>query len=266
MPSKFQRPIFWLIIICFFIFPIFALVFQSFTPVWRFGEPVPLDFRLDSWDILFQDERWISATFWSVFISLWIILINLAIGMLTGKAMAFSNFKGKALLEALFLAPVLLPVLAIAMGLHLMMIRLGLADTWIGVMLIHLVPTIPYSIKIFTNAYQQMGEKLIEQASMLGATSFRSWLTIELPMLKPPIRSVIFLTMVISLSQYAITSIIGGGQVITLAMVFFPYLDTANGSLLAAFSLWFALLPFLLYACLEALMKLLPYQTIRWRK
>ncbi|WP_255437686.1 ABC transporter permease [Thalassobacillus sp. CUG 92003] len=195
-----------------------------------------------------------------------VVLVNLIVGGMTGKALALYDFKGKSVLETLFLAPILIPIILLAMGAHLAMIRLDLAGTWVGIAIIHLIPTLPYSIRIMTNGYHQIGRLWLEQSEILGASPVKKLLTIELPLLKPAIRSLVFLVIVISLSQYAITAIIGGGEVLTLALVFFPFLDTADTSVLAAFSLWFALVPLIMYILAETFLSYLPYHGKRWRK
>ncbi|MCP3029769.1 ABC transporter permease subunit [Halobacillus sp. A1] len=248
-----------------FIAPTLLLLVQSFTAPWRFQRGEGLQFQLNSWSLLFSDPNLWSATLWSLVIGAMVLLMNVFIGLTSGKALALYSFQGRTIVESLLLAPILIPVLAVAMGLHLFMIRVGLADTWVGVVLIHLVPTVPYSIKIFHHAYSEVGRPLMEQSQMLGASVIKQFLTIELPLLRTSIRSVTFLTIVISLSQYAITAIIGGGQVITLPMIFFPFLDTANASVMAAFSVWFAILPLVMYIVVEGLLQLLPYSRKPWR-
>ncbi|MFC7063657.1 ABC transporter permease subunit [Halobacillus seohaensis] len=256
---------FYLVVGTLFISPALLLLFQSFTAPWRFHTGEKLNFQWTSWNTLFSEPNLLTATIWSIGIGACVLLINLGIGLTSGKALALYPFKGKSFIESLLLAPILIPVLAVAMGLHLFMIRVGIADTWIGVVVIHLVPTIPYSIRIFHHAYSQLGKDLIEQAELLGASMRKQFLTIELPLLRAAIRSVTFLTIVISLSQYAITSIIGGGQVITLPMIFFPFLDTANTSIMAAFAVWFAIPPLVMYVLVEGLLLLLPYSKKYWR-
>lgn len=248
-----------------FIVPTALLILQSISKTWRFQAGEGIVLQLKSYQVLLADPKLWEATFWSIAIGIGVLLINLVIGIMTGKALATLSFKWKPLLEVLLLSPILIPVLAIAMGLHLFMIRIGLADTWMGVVLIHLVPTVPYSIKIFHNAYNQLGRSMLEQPLILGASPFRQLVTVELPLMKAAIRSVTFLTIVISLSQYAITSIIGGGRIVTLPMIFFPFLDTANSSIMAAFSVWFATLPLLMYVLIELTMNLLPYTRTPWR-
>ncbi|WP_226585396.1 ABC transporter permease [Halobacillus litoralis] len=262
---KNNKPVFTAVGIVFFIAPLLLLLLQSLSAPWRFQSGYGVDWKLESFRQLIRDPYLWEATWWSILIGFLVLVLNAVVGILTGKALSSYSFKGKPWVEALLLSPILIPVLAIAMGLHLFMIRLGLADTMMGVVIIHLVPTIPYSIKIFHNSYQQMGKALMEQPHILGAGFFTQLFTVELPLLRPALRSVTFLTIVISLSQYAITAIIGGGQVLTLPMVFFPFLENANASLMSAFSLWFAFVPVVMYILVEVILLLLPYSRVPWR-
>ncbi|MCP3029271.1 ABC transporter permease [Halobacillus sp. A5] len=254
---------FRLITALFFIFPIVLLLLQSITTPWRTREGINI--QLESFTVLWSDPNLWTATVWSIIIGAVVLLFNLFIGLTAGKALAFYSFKGRSLIEALLLSPLLIPLLAVAIGLHLFMIRLDLADTWLGVALVHLVPTVPYTIKIFHHAYSQIGRPLLEQAENLGASVSHQFFTVELPLLKNAIRSVTFLTIVISLSQYAITAIIGGGSVITMPMIFFPFLNSANPPLMAALSIWFAVPPLVMYIAVEALLSLAPYSPTFWR-
>ncbi|MFG6150444.1 ABC transporter permease [Halobacillus sp. B23F22_1] len=256
---------FYIIAGLLFVSPVFVLLLQSITTPWRLQTTQEINVQFEGFALLLSDPNLWTATITSILIGAMVLLLNFLIGVTAGKALALYSFKGRTPLEALLLAPLLIPVLAVAMGLHLLMIKLGLADSWIGVSIVHLVPTVPYSIKIFHHAYSQLGKPMIEQALILGASEGKQFLTVELPLLKNAIRSVTFLTIVISLSQYAITAIIGGGSVVTLPMVFFPFLDTANPSIMAAFSVWFAALPLLMFILIEGLLSLLPYSQTPWR-
>ncbi|WP_257141036.1 ABC transporter permease [Bacillus sp. AFS015802] len=203
----------------------------------------------------------------SLWIAIIVLALNFLIGITGGKVFSLSSFKGKSVIEALMMLPLFIPVLVVAIGLHITFIRYGLSDHWLGVALVHLVPTIPYSMKMFKTGYERIGSKLLEQSTILGGSGIKRLYHIELPLLLPTIRSVLFLTIVISLSQYVLTAIIGGGNVVTLAMVYYPFTDTADEAVMAAFSIVFALIPILLYIILEGCLKfMLPYQQVRGRK
>ncbi|MGA9288408.1 MAG: ABC transporter permease, partial [Anaerobacillus sp.] len=95
-----------------------------------------------------------------------------------------------------------------------------------------------------------------EQASVLGAGILVRFMTISLPLLLPSIRSLMLLTFVISLGQYALTAIIGGGTVMTLPLLYYPYFSSSNEAIVAGFSLLFALLPLLFIGALEVMLRL----------
>lgn len=262
-----RKSLFYIISFLLFVFPLLFLIYKSFFGVWRWGSPFPVEPGLRAWQVLMNEGEFVDSIGTSIWIATVVLALNLLIGVTSGRVFSLSSFRGKSIVEALLMLPLFLPVLVVAIGLHITFIRYGLADHWTGVALVHLVPTIPYSIKMFKTGYERIGTKLIEQSTMLGGRAFQRFYHIELPLLLPSIRSVLFLTIVISLSQYVLTAIIGGGNVVTLSMVYYPFTDTADEAVMAAFSIVFALIPIVLYIILEGCLKfILPYQHPRGRK
>lgn len=243
-------------LIIFVLAPLAVLIVQSFAADWHYPGLSPAGLGLRGWLVLTAESGMVNALQTTFFIGCLVAAFNLVLGMSAGKALAFYRFKGKEMLESIFLLPVLIPVLALAMGLQIAMIHLGLTNHWPGVVLIHLLPTLPYSIRIFRAGFENIGLKWEEQAKTLGAGGKTVFLTIYLPLLLPSIRGAAILAFVISLSQYVLTILIGGGNVVTLAMIYFPYFQGSNQAVLAAFSLLFALLPVLFYLGMELMIKL----------
>ena len=59
------------------------------------------------------------------------------------KALSLYNFKGKKFFELLVLSPAIIPTISIAMGVHIFFIKLKLANTYLGVVIINILPCIP---------------------------------------------------------------------------------------------------------------------------
>ncbi len=243
-------------LIIFVLAPLAVLIVRSFAVDWHYPGLFPAGLGLRGWLILFAETGMVDALQTTFLIGCVVAALNLALGMSAGKALAFYRFKGKELLESFFLLPILIPALALAMGLQIAMIHLGLSNHWPGVVLIHLLPTLPYSIRIFRAGFENIGLKWEEQAKTLGAGGLTIFMTIYLPLLLPGIRSAASLAFVISLSQYVLTILIGGGNVVTLSMIYFPYFQGSNQAVMAAFSLVFALLPIIFYLGMELMIKL----------
>jgi putative spermidine/putrescine transport system permease protein len=231
--------------------PFLLLLIKSIAVQWRWPSLIPDEFIIRAWGVVFTDPKILEAIQTSITMTVIVIVITLGISMPAARTMAYFNFKGKSLIDTVLMLPLLIPLLVVVMGLHLTMIRYGLADTLFGVILVHLIPTIPYAFRILRNGYERIGRKWSEQAAILGARPMQRFWTITLPLLMPSIRSAVVLTSVISLSQYALTAIIGGGIVTTLPMLYYPYFNSADQGVMAAFTVLFALLPLLFWGMVE---------------
>ncbi|QNR20600.1 ABC transporter permease [Exiguobacterium sp. Helios] len=174
-------------------------------------------------------------------------LLNHLIGYVTGKAIAFRAGRLIRYMELLISLPLFLPVLLLSFGLYLTWIRLGLADQFIGVLLVLLLPTLPYTIRMYTNAFQALGEQMMEQMVLIEPSRLKRFLFLTGPMMRSAIQSVTLLVTVIALSQYALVTLIGGGVVQMIALEAFPLYS--GNSLVAAkeATIWLLVLPFLIY-------------------
>jgi putative spermidine/putrescine transport system permease protein len=155
------------------------------------------------------------------------------------KALVFYDFYGKSLVKTLLVMPIIIPIIAVAMGIHLTMIRLGLSNTITGVVLVQVIPCIPYVVRILMNSYEVIGNKIEIQAKVLGASKFETLRYVSFPMLKHAISSALKMAFILSYSQYIITLIIGGGIVKTHSVIIFPIIQSGSRSEIALNSLLF---------------------------
>ncbi|MBY6035799.1 ABC transporter permease subunit [Fictibacillus nanhaiensis] len=260
--KKYEKLFFLLIAISTFL-PLTLVFITSLTKKWEYGHLLPDFISTRGWHVLLVNSPQLQeAVLTSMGICILVLIINLLLGIPAAKGLAFYEFRGKSLIETILLTPILIPAIAIAMGVHLTFIRLGLANHWSGVALVHLLPTLPYTIKILRAGYERIGKQQEEVAISLGGHPLRIFQSVYLPQLMPSIRSLVFLVTVISLSQYFLTALIGGGAVTTMAILFFPYFKTADDSVIASFSILFAIIPIVIYLMVEVIFRLiLPKQT-----
>lgn len=181
------------------------------------------------------------------------------IGLLTARAAALYDFPGKALVRFAGLLPLLIPGTVFAVGIHLALLRLGLADTLAGVLLVHVMTALPYSIAILTDVTAALGGGLEEQAAVLGAGPVRGFFAVSLPELTPGILSSMSMAFILSYSQYFTTLIVGGGRVRTLALALVPYIQGGDRSLASVYALAFTGSALGVFALFETLIR-------RWQK
>jgi putative spermidine/putrescine transport system permease protein len=155
------------------------------------------------------------------------------------RALGLYDFKGKDLISVLLTLPIIVPPLCVAMGLHLWFIRLGLAETFAGVVGVHLTFCLPYAIFVLWGVFSNYNPEFEDQARSLGASRFRVATRVMLPMILPGIIVAALFAFLLSWSQYLSTLIIGGGRLITLPVLLFALMGSGDRPVAAAVSLVF---------------------------
>lgn len=238
--SLFIRLFLFILLFIVVIVPFIPLVLTSVSFGWRWPNVLPDSFSFRAWEYVLGE----STTWRAVAVSLWIALVVTAINILLAvpAANAFSRYsiRGRWLFEAIIFAPIVIPPFVAVMGIHLTFLRLGLTETIIGVVLAHIAPTLPYMVRAVMISYQTLSTDWENQARMLGAGPMSRFYYVVLPHLLPGIAAGASLSILISLSQYLITFIIGSGQVVTLPILLFPFISGGDPAIAAAYSLLYA--------------------------
>ena len=124
-----------------------------------------------------------------------IVTSIVAVGVLVNSACAYGlarfGLPGRAVILSAIIALIILPLESIAVPLLLLVNRMGITDTYI----VQIVPFVahPFSIFLFFQFVQQIPRDLDEAALMDGASPFRIWWSIILPLSAPVIATVAIL-------------------------------------------------------------------------
>ncbi len=240
-----------------FVLPVLMVLLWSVTVSWPFPDLFPREFGLRGLSQIFREgSRALGSLAVSLRISLWVTLLTLMITIPGGKALGIYKFPGKGFIKLLLLAPLIVSPVAIGMGIHGTFIRLGLTNTELGVVLIHLFPGIPYGIRIFTNVFEMVGNRLEEQGKVLGANGLQVFFHLTLPTILPGVISAGSMIFIISFSQYFLTFLIGGGNVITFPLMMVPYIQSGDRMMAASYSAVFIVATLIALVAIERVLKL----------
>ncbi len=220
--------------------PLAPQVIWSFAFRWFFPSLLPSSWSLDSWAYVFsKSSRVGEGLLNSLNLALFVSALSILVGLPAARALALYEFRGKGLIEWLLMVPIIVPGIVVVMGIHILFIRYRLTDTFLGVALVHLIPCVPYMILVMSSVFANYGTALEDTARSLGASPWQTWRHITLPGILPGLLVATMFTFLISWSQYVTTLLIGGGRIITLPMVLFPFISGVNQSTAAAISLVF---------------------------
>jgi putative spermidine/putrescine transport system permease protein len=230
-----------LLFIAFFVIPMIPLVLSSISMEWRWPEWIPHSFSFRAWRYVLLEH---TGTWTAIGNSLWIALsatgINLLLGIPAAHALGRLPLRGRWLIEGMLYAPLVIPPFVSIMGLQMTFIRLGLTETFTGVILAHIVPSLPYVIRALIISFRTLGIQWEEQAKMLGAGWVSRFRYVVFPHILPGIVTGASLSILVSLSQYLITFLVGGGQVITLPLLLYPFMNGGDPAIGSVYSLLFA--------------------------
>jgi spermidine/putrescine transport system permease protein len=134
------------------------------------------------------------------------------LGVLASIALARRRFRGKAFVSALLLSPLVIPYVVFGISLLLFFHVVGLSNGLPTVVVGHIVITLPYTILVLVPRLQQIDASLEEAAYDLGASRFRAFRSVTLPLILPAVVSALLIAFTTSFDEYAVASFVVGTQ------------------------------------------------------
>jgi putative spermidine/putrescine transport system permease protein len=223
------------LLIVWLVLPLVPLVIWSFARGWRFPSLLPNQWSLQAWEFALSARSGVLESLGvTLFIAVTATMLSILIGVPAGRALGLYRFRGKALVELVILAPVIVPGIAVALGLHAVFVTLGLTNTIGGVILVHLIPTLPYMTLVMAGIFAGYDLTHEQQARTLGASAVQVFWHVTLPAILPGIVVGGLFAFLVSWSQYVLTLLIGGGRVITLPLLLFSYASSGRNDIVGA--------------------------------
>lgn len=227
--------------------PFVPLLVWAVAGEWRYPGLVPQRLSTRALGVLADPtQQVLRGLVTSTVIAVTVAVIGALLGLSAGRALGLYSFRGKRIVQFLMLAPVIVPGLAVTLGIQVIFIRYGLADTMPGVVLVHLIPTIPYVTLVMASVYSSYDLSYEEQARVLGAAPLQVFRSVTLPAVLPGLAVAALFAFLISWSEYILTLLVGGGAVRTLPLLLFAYVRSNDTSVAAALSLVIVVPPLLL--------------------
>lgn len=174
------------------------------------------------------------ALFLSLKLAGWTVAILLPVSIMTGRLLAFQKFRGKVLVEALVMLPLVLP--PTVFGFYLLL-ALGQASpigtfwqemfghqlvfTFEGLLVASIIFNLPFAIQPAQRGFEAIAAELREAARCCGMSPMRSLWKVELPLAWPGLMTAMVLTFAHTLGEFGIVLMVGGsipGETRTVAI------------------------------------------------
>lgn len=135
------------------------------------------------------------------------MVVSTLLGTMAAVFLTRSTWRGRELLRGLFILPVVLPGVVVGLALYVFFIWTGsgLARSFPGLLIGHVLVTMPFVIATVSAALVDFDPSLEEAARSLGATPLQAFFRITLPAISPGISAGTVFAFIISFGQFELT-------------------------------------------------------------
>ncbi len=189
----------------------------------------------------------------SIWLSLLTVLLLIPAAVPLGRWLATTVWRGRSIIEALVVLPLVLPPTVI--GFYLLaamgpdspvgqawaaLFGGGLVFTFEGILVASIIVNLPFAVQPAQRAFESVGADLRHAAASCGMSPWRTFRTVELPLAFPGILTGAVLTFAHTLGEFGVVLMVGGaipGETKTLSLSIYDRvqaMDTVGAGQMAA--------------------------------
>ncbi|MCS7463819.1 carbohydrate ABC transporter permease [Paenibacillus doosanensis] len=196
MALRLQQTVKYLILSLFTflsIYPVFLMITSSFKTkqeITTHPLGLPSSFSLDNYK-----EVWEKVHFSEYFVnSLYITAISVILVLLVSSMAAFYvarySFRWNGMVLFFFMLGLMLPMKLAISPLYMMMLKLGLLDTHLALMIVYVAGHISFAVFVFYGFFRTLPKDLDQSARIDGCNDFQVYYKIVLPLMRPALATV----------------------------------------------------------------------------
>lgn len=202
-------------VLVFLMGPILVIVPLSFSQGSFFHYPLP-GISLRWYADFFGSGQWLQTVWNSMIVGVSATLLATVLGTLAAFGFWRTQFAGRALLYALLLSPMVVPVIIAGVGMYFAFARMGLANSLLGLTLAHAALGVPFVLVTVSAALAGFDPNLLRAAASLGAPPLKAFFRIALPNLSAGIISGALFAFAISFDEVVVAMLLTGPEQRTL--------------------------------------------------
>lgn len=219
------------------LFPIWGILRLSFDGSLR-GAPIEFRFFPKEWSLepflQVLDRPYQSVEFMTLFRnSMYISILATVAAVILGTSMAYAfarfRFPGRQPGLFILLLTAVLPPIAFATPLYILLNLLQIRTTHLGLIIVYAAFAMPFCIWNMRAAFQSIPKELEEAAFLDGAGQFRTFLQVSLPLAIPSIAIAGIIAFLIAYSEFTIGWLfMDQSDKVTLAMAIYSIVQTGS--------------------------------------
>lgn len=189
------------------LFPIYWMLSLSLRGQSEFLDIVgflPQTFTFGNFVELFEEYDFFVTVYNSMLVTFFAIFFSLILGVPAAYILSSKRFHIKFILFILILVLLIriIPPITLALPLYIMMNKIGLINTKIPIILAHILVCLPFLMWYMTLAFRAVPDELLQSAKIDGASEWKVFLHVALPLVKSSLIAIIIFSFVSSWNEY----------------------------------------------------------------
>ena len=198
---------------------------------------IPTQPTLANYVAVFQQDPFAKCAFNSFVVGLGSTILALVLGL--SAAYAIANFKQQRLAVAILVAR-MTPGISYLVPWFILFTQIGWIDTYRGLILTHLIVSLPIVVWIMVGFFEDLPEEVEEAALIDGASKVQSFWLVALPLTLPGTVATAILAFIFSWNNFVFSLILSGPETKPLPVAVFNFMTYGSinwGGLAAAATL-----------------------------
>ncbi|MBX3598306.1 MAG: ABC transporter permease [Rhizobiaceae bacterium] len=198
----------WLVLI-FLMAPVVAIIPLSFNSEPFLTYPLA-GFSLRWYAAVFNSPEWMNALKSSLIVGIATVAISTPLGTLAAFALVRRKMPQAQLFMGILMLPMAMPLVVVALALYIFLTRIGLANSYTGLILAHTVLATPFVLVSVTATLAGFDFGLVRAASSLGARPWVAFRRVTLPLVMPGVATGAVFAFITSWDEVVVALFVAG--------------------------------------------------------
>jgi len=184
-----------------------AVPFFTFTPEMLSFDPA--GYSTKWYQDFFTNLNWQGAVKNSFIIAFFATIISTTLGTIGALGLSRAEMPFKSTIMAILISPMIVPLIISAAGMYFFYTKIGLASTYLGVILAHAALGTPFVVITVTATLVGFDRSLIRAAANLGASPTRTFFKVIVPLILPGVISGALFAFITSFDEVIVIQFVG---------------------------------------------------------
>lgn len=172
----------------------------------------------------------------SIIVSLMGNLFALVLGIPAAYALSRFDFKGKKLLDAVFISPILIPGIVLGFSFLRYIVGTYQLPIYTALFIGHTIIMLPFIIRVISSSLSNFDFSIEEAAESLGASKVKTFFIVVLPNIKSGILAAVMIAFLESFNNVDISVFMTGPGISTFPIQMLTYVENYFDPTIAAIS------------------------------